>query len=175
MNESIFRLINSFAGRSGVLDAVIIFFTDSAGIVLVFTLLLYALHAFYHGKRADTRRVLEAFAMALGAWIIGIIGKAIFASPRPFESLAAAHKLLIYGSNDSFPSGHATFYFALGAALFAHDKKLGAVAMIVAILIGLARVAAGIHWPVDILVGAVLGITIALIANGLKTHYTASR
>ena len=175
MNESLFRFVNSFAGRSVALDAGIIFFTDSAGLVLLFALLLCALHAFYHRRRGDALRIVEAFVVSGTAWFVGFVGKTIIAAPRPFITLGEVRELLAYGGNDAFPSGHATFYFALGTALFLYNKKLGVFVLAAAMLISLARVAAGIHWPGDVFAGVLLGITIAVIANRLVTYYTATR
>jgi undecaprenyl-diphosphatase len=175
MNEFLFRWLNNFAGRASALDALILFFTDSLGIVLVFTLFLYIMHAFYHERSAKARRTLEAFVVACLAWMIGFVIKAIVAAPRPFLELSEVRRLLAYGDTDAFPSGHATFYFALAGAIFLHDKKLGIVSLLVAALIGLARVMAGIHWPGDVLAGALLGMAFSIIANRLITYYTARR
>ena len=65
----------------------------------------------------------------------------------------------------AFPSGHATFFAALAMYIFFLNKKAGYVFMISALLVGLARIAAGVHFPVDILGGFVLGSTIALFVN----------
>jgi undecaprenyl-diphosphatase len=161
MNESLFRFINGFAGQSIALDAVIVFFTDSAGIILLFTFLLYAMHLFYHRRRADAKLILLSFVTAGFVWMIGYVMKIVFAAPRPVILLPDVRELIAYGARDAFPSGHATFYFALAGALFVYDKKLGAAAMVVATLIGCARIAAGIHWPLDIAAGAVLGVGVA--------------
>ena len=65
------------------------------------------------------------------------------------------------------PSGHATFFFALAFAIFyflKYDKRNAAAKrkwnwlfMGGAVIMGVARVFAGVHWPSDILAGAVIG------------------
>ena len=60
-------------------------------------------------------------------------------------------------SGFAFPSGHATFFSAIGFALFRNHKKVGYIFILFAILIGIARVAAGVHFPLDILGGFLLG------------------
>ena len=79
--------------------------------------------------------------------------------PRPFSALSVQQLL----TNDawSFPSGHAAFFFALATVAYLYNKKWGIAFLIAAILIGLARIAAGIHYPSDILGGALIGIGVA--------------
>ena len=81
--------------------------------------------------------------------------------PRPFSALYEIHPLFLDG-NWSFPSGHAAFFFAMAAAAYSYDKKLGAWLFASAVLISAARVAAGVHYPSDILGGAIIGISVAL-------------
>lgn len=68
---------------------------------------------------------------------------------------------------DSFPSGHALFFFALATVVWRHDKRWGWVFFIGATLMGIARVLGGLHWPTDILGGAVLGIAVGWAIDSL--------
>ena len=61
----------------------------------------------------------------------------------------------------SFPSGHATFFSALATALYFYHKRLGLWFGLGAVIIGLARIISGIHYPADILTGFGLGMLIA--------------
>jgi len=56
---------------------------------------------------------------------------------------------------------------ALGTALFAYHKKLGAIYILGALAIGVARVVAGVHWPGDILAGWFLGAVIGWLAYSM--------
>jgi len=86
----------------------------------------------------------------------------IWSRPRPFAVQAAT--LLLRPSHDpSFPSDHATFAFAVAVALFLISKRIGVPALILAALIGLARVFAGEHYVTDVIGGALIG-TLATIA-----------
>ena len=64
---------------------------------------------------------------------------------------------------DSFPSGHAMFFGALAMSLYFVQKRIGYMYFVVALIVGLARVASGVHFPIDIFVGYILGILIAII------------
>lgn len=66
----------------------------------------------------------------------------------------------------SFPSDHAVLFFALATGLMFISKKIGVFALIYSLLIiGLPRVYLGLHYPTDILVGAVIGIGIGWLAT----------
>ena len=82
-----------------------------------------------------------------------------------------AVKQLIPESGYSFPSGHAAFYFALSMGVYLYNKKLGAAFFVVSVLMGIARIFAGVHWPADILGGALVGIVTALLVNFYARKY----
>ncbi|MBI2454054.1 MAG: phosphatase PAP2 family protein [Parcubacteria group bacterium] len=94
----------------------------------------------------------------------GIVSLIRYLSPRErpfvFEGLDA-----LISQNPleaSFPSGTATFFMALAVYfLLAGHKKLGWFLLVSTILISAARVAAGIHWPSDILAGWLVGAIVS--------------
>ena len=67
----------------------------------------------------------------------------------------------------SFPSGHSAFYFALAFSLFYFNKKWGWWFTVLAFFMGLARIFTGVHYPSDILGGALLGLVSVLVVAGL--------
>jgi len=67
----------------------------------------------------------------------------------------------------SFPSDHATLCFGLAAAIFWHNRRLGALAFVWMTVICSARVALGFHFPSDILGGAFIGIAAVLLSQKL--------
>jgi undecaprenyl-diphosphatase len=62
----------------------------------------------------------------------------------------------------SFPSAHATSSFAVATAM-ARVEPLGALAFVLALALALGRPYLGMHYPSDVLVGALLGIVLGLI------------
>ena len=68
--------------------------------------------------------------------------------------------LIIYGNFDSFPSLHAAFSFSLAFLVFKRHRSWGITLFAVATLVGLSRVFVGAHFPIDVIVGALLGVFI---------------
>ena len=113
--------------------------------------------------KAESKKVaLRATFAGLVAWLIAsnIIGRLIN-RPRPFESLDV-HELIFHRPTYSFPSDHAAFLFALCFSFWLSGyKKIALAIFILAIIIGAARIAVGVHFPSDIIAGGILGIFIA--------------
>ena len=83
---------------------------------------------------------------------------------RPFLQ-TGTHRLVNPLSEKSFPSDHAAVAFAIAVAIFFYNKSLGVFLLLLGILIGLGRIYTGVHYPLDILGGAFVGIFTAVIFN----------
>lgn len=87
--------------------------------------------------------------------------------PRPFLTHPDV-TVLVQGKDDpSFASDHALLTMAIAVSLLLVDRQLGAVAVLVAVLQGFARLYVGVHYPTDILGGFALGTLIALALSPL--------
>lgn len=162
MNETIFRFFNDFAFQNETLDSVIVFLTDKFGLLLVFSLIIFL---FTHKHKEDNlRNIAVIFLSGLFAWVISKIIKYFYFSPRPFEVLDSVNILFEHGDGDSLPSGHAVFYSAIATSFYFYHKYLAIIYIIGAFVIGVSRIIAGIHWPVDILVGYALGGIVGFFA-----------
>ncbi len=154
MNELLFLKINNFAGYNIWLDGLGVFLSVYLGYILV-AVLLYILIF-----RWSVRNSLMFWSAIVSAIIarLGITSliRFFYHHPRPFDVMQV-HQL-IGESGYSFPSGHASFFFALSAAVYIFNKKLGIIFFISSIIMGLTRIYAGVHWPADILGGAIVGV-----------------
>lgn len=109
--------------------------------------------------------------------------KLLFMRERPFEVLTDVNTLswgLSTTATDySMPSGHASRAFAMATLIALGTRhRVGVSLLLFATLIGLSRIYLGLHWPSDVLAGALLGILLALVMNwiGKKDNsYTRAR
>ena len=115
----------------------------------------------------DAKKVaLRAFFSAILAWPIfsTIIGRLVHRS-RPFEA-GGVQELIFHRPTYSFPSDHAAALFAVAMSFyFSGYKKLSYVMFAIAVIVSFFRIATGIHFPTDVLAGAVLGIFSAYLIN----------
>lgn len=81
---------------------------------------------------------------------------------RPCKELENINLLINCGSGKSFPSAHATNNFAAAITLSYFFRKYIFIFMSIAILVALSRVFVGVHYPIDITAGAILGTLISL-------------
>lgn len=166
LNLLIFNFLYSLAGRWGILESMFIFFAKDAIYLLILSFILF----FFFRTRPQKSRAIfftqTVLALIISVGIILETSRALFYFARPFEALGFVPS--IPGPPfSSFPSGHATIAFTLSALVFAYNNKLGAAFFALAVLISAARVFVGVHWPLDILGGAVFGIGSALFARKL--------
>ena len=166
IDYSISTTFLSLVGRWPVLDFIAVFFAQYSGYGLFFLLTALML------RKPFWRTIF--FQMVLAVFISrGIITEGIrlfWYRARPFEALSFSplvHNLIEREVNSSFPSGHATLYFAIATVVFLRSKKLGSIFLIVSFLMGISRIYGGVHWASDILVGAAIGITSGLFASWL--------
>ena len=156
-----FNWTNQFAGKWQILDSIAVFFAKYFEYVLLFLLLVFLFKKFRKNFFIVFQAVLAA---ALARFVIVNFIRSLWFRARPFME-NNVNLLIGHEKTASFPSGHASFYFALSIIVFFHNKKLGILFFVGSFLICGARVFSGVHWPTDILAGMVLGILTALIVN----------
>jgi undecaprenyl-diphosphatase len=113
-------------------------------------------------------QVIHALLATLLAYVLSEVFKYIFHTQRPFLTNGREVDVLFIPKDGAFPSGHAAQSFALAITVFLHDRKIGFWFVVAAILIGVARVIANVHYPIDILGGAFLGTLVAIFVE--KVH-----
>lgn len=109
-----------------------------------------------------------AAAMAVGASVLlFIVVKNLVGRPRPYESWQGLTSLVPAPDKFSFPSGHTMTAFTVWTVLAAGVPPLDGPFLAMALLIGASRVFLGMHYPTDVLVGALLGKAIGFGLAGL--------
>jgi undecaprenyl-diphosphatase len=126
---------------------------------LVWLALAVAISGFSWGRPWLWTRV--AVAILLAESISGTL-KVWVKRDRPPLSRPVPEPLLESPSTYSFPSGHATVSFACATVLALAVPRLRVPLFVLAALISFSRVYVGVHYPFDVLAGAVLGVAIAI-------------
>ena len=154
-----------------VLDALAVFLNyagEHGEIWIAFTLLLLLFRR--------TRKAGCAMATALVLYLVAgdCILKPLFARPRPCDLNTSITMLVARPHGHSFPSGHTASGVAAAYALWLQNRKLGAPALVLAAFIAFTRLYLYVHFPTDVLGGAVLGIALGAAASAFA-NYMANR
>jgi membrane-associated phospholipid phosphatase len=96
----------------------------------------------------------DLLSLGLRDWIGRRRPPLVYPEPKPLVGVP---------HSGSFPSGHAATAFACAALLAWASPRLAVPALLLAAAIAWSRVYVGVHWPLDVLGGAALGLAIALL------------
>lgn len=150
IDSLIFQQINSLAGQWVCLDALAIFFADYLQYVLVILTVVFLWK--------NWKAVFFAFlAAGIGKFAFAELIRFFWSRPRPFVE-NDVNLLVSHVNEPAFPSGHATFFFALSFVVYQYNKKAGILFFTASSLIAVSRVFSGVHWPMDVLAGAAVGL-----------------
>ena len=163
-NQEVFKFFYYKIPHNGFLDVLGIFCAEYLPYLLVlgFLVLLYY-------QSTWRRRIYlfceAALAVILSRGLITEIIRLFYHHERPFSFYNFTP--LIPESGWSFPSGHASFFFALAMVIWYANRRWGTIYFILVTLVCLARIFVGVHWPLDIIGGAVVGIVSAIAIRAL--------
>lgn len=151
VNKSVFLYLNSFSTLTGgFIWANLTLLADA----LVAVVLLFP---FIRKKPELVWSALVAFGLA--ALLVHSI-KPVLGISRP-PGVLAQNSFNIIGpahERNSFPSGHSATIFTLtGIFLFFIKSRIKYIGLFAALIIGLSRIMVGVHWPLDVCMGAVIG------------------
>lgn len=117
--------------------------------------------------RFKEKRAKEAFliliALLLTSFLTDVIIKNIIARPRPFETYTTIIPALIRPHSFSFPSGHSATSFACAMMIGLMDPSRRLPAFVIATLIAISRMVLCVHYPSDIIAGALLGCLVSYL------------
>lgn len=146
-------------------DIVITFFAS----FLIYFLYIGLIILWFIDGKIKKEQVVHALSACLLAVVIVTLIKYFFPTLRPFMVNGKEIDVLTIPSDSAFPSGHTAQAFALSITIFLHDRRVGKWFLISALTIGMARVIANVHYPIDILGGALIGTLVAVILD--KVHF----
>lgn len=155
LNTSLFLLIN--AGDFPA-PAVFLLMTFLAKWLIYGVPLLLAGMWFWGGREARAAVLMSSVTLGIALTLNLLLGM-VWMHPRPFM-IGLGHQLLAHGAESSFPSDHATVFFAVALSMLTCQlHRSGWLLMVLGAMVGWARIYLGVHYPFDI-VGALLTTTL---------------
>lgn len=155
-DSSILLSLYNLTGKFFVVDAIVVFFSEYVIYILVgiFFFLVFKISSW---KERITTFFLGLLSVIISRGILTPLIRFLYERERPFIALDL-EPLTSHAASGSFPSGHMTFIIPLVFVIWGMNKKAGLYSFVAAILMGVARVASGLHWITDIAGGLVVGV-----------------
>lgn len=152
-----------FAAHDSIEDPVVAY--EQIAQILFVGILVLLFFAVRGNRRGDAgRAAVSAGAATALALVAGAVISHLVDRSRPFVAdPAGVHMFVKHVADAGFPSDHATASFAIATAVMLRDRRWGAVVMSLAAVLAVGRVAMAVHYPTDVLAGAVLGASSALL------------
>ena len=161
-NTSLFLSVNDFARSTPWLHGPLVLYAGYG--LVVFAGLLVA--GWWIARKAgDPARMAAALWAPAGILLALAVNQPIVAAvneSRPYASLPDILVLATPTTDPGFPSDHAMVAGAVAAGLFLVDRRLGWVAAAAAALMAFSRVYIAAHYPLDVVVGLLLGAAVSL-------------
>jgi len=166
-DESLFRVLNQVpAAAASVLTPLSHLFRPAGITAVVVLAVIYVV-----ARNRSVLPVAVGAAAAGLAWGLAHVAKAIADRPRPYEVMTGAVLRQQPAHGTSFPSSHTAVALAVAIALVPFlARPLAAAGIAYAVLVGWSRMYLGVHYPLDVLGGACIGLAaggVILLALGM--------
>jgi undecaprenyl-diphosphatase len=159
MDTAILHALNGFASHHDGVEDPLSLYVGASEILFAGALALLVLAGGWMRRAAIAGGLAAGLALACGQVVSRIVDR-----PRPFVAdPAGVHLFARHVADASFPSDHATAAFAIAVAVLLRNRRWGVVALAFATLLAVGRVALGLHYPSDVLGGALLGAGVSLL------------
>ena len=159
LDSALFNLINGLAGQVPPMDAIMRLLVNDYFVPTALCLLTLAL--WFAGdtreeRGRNQRAVLSIVVAILLANLLVKLCNLIYFRPRPF-SVQQVNLLFYRPSDSSLPSNAAAVGFTFAAVAWQRKRWLGVVMGVLAGLFMFARIYCGVHYPLDVVAGGLIG------------------
>lgn len=145
-----------------VFNKIMPYFTELGG--LLFSMILPVLLITLNKSASRNIGFEILFSMALSQVFVQIL-KRTMTRERPYNMIKDINTFDIILKDYSFPSGHTTAAFITAIHLAIYLPQLALVFLLVAMVVGISRVYLAVHYPSDVLVGAIIGIGTSVVSH----------
>jgi undecaprenyl-diphosphatase len=174
IDHAAFSLINGFVGRAPAVDRIILFLRDSDISKGIPVMMIWWGLWFRDNAPLSTlarQRLLAVLLVSIAAIFAGrLLALTLPFRDRPIHSseidiaLPANMSSSLLQGWSAFPSDHAVLFFALAAGIYLIHRWLGLLLFLHAtIVVSIPRIYSGLHWPSDMLFGALIGISLTIV------------
>lgn len=158
LNIDAFRSINDLGKQYAALNPVVVFLAEY---ILYFLCLGLVVYWFTRNSR-NRMMVIQAVITFILAEILGKLAGLFYSHYQPFAVLPDVNQLVEHAVDNSFPSDHSILFFSICVSFWLMRKKEGWLWLVLAFCVGFSRIWVGVHYPVDVVTGALLAIISAL-------------
>ena len=140
----------------------------SDGLVFAIALISVVWIYLHHLGRIKMAITDSFFTLGIPIGVAVIVSEGLstlFDRARPFVANKEITLLVPHNADGGFPSHHMTVMVVIAVSLWFRNHNLGKILFSLALISGLARIGAGIHYPSDIIAGLVIGWISALLIN----------
>jgi len=170
MDESLVKVVNRFAERTGWLHPPAVAYAKD-GIALLGVALLAG---WWIGRLRSNMAVAAAVVCTVVAVFVALGAAQLLGHlvdrARPYDAIDGVRVQVARTTDFSFPSDHATVAGAVAGGLWFADRRVGRIAIGLAVGMAFARVYVGAHYPGDVLAGLGLGVFVAVAVNRLAVR-----
>ncbi|MBI2593009.1 MAG: phosphatase PAP2 family protein [Candidatus Colwellbacteria bacterium] len=156
-DKAIFDFIYGLSHRATALDWLFIFSAEYLIYFILLAVLFYLLFKVSGRKNQISLSLLGILSLIISRGILTEVIRFFYNVPRPFQE-SGVQALIRHEALGSFPSGHMAFLTPIVLLIFSLNRKLGIWLGISTLIVGFGRVAAGVHFPSDILGGIIVGV-----------------
>lgn len=158
-NVDLFRWINDFGKTYDFINPVSVFVAEYTAYILLMVVILF----WFTRIRENRVMIMSAGIAFILAEVVGKLCGLFYFNAQPFAELSNVTKLIEKSVGNSFPSDHTILFFTFCFSFFLFHKRFRYLWMLLACMVAISRILVGVHYPLDVFVGACIGMLMAFV------------